>query len=123
MRHRSKKITLDRKAAPRRALLKNLATQLILYEKIATTEAKAKALRPYVERLITKGKKNTLASRRELLRVLPLENAVKKVLEELSPRYKSRPGGYTRITKMNPRAGDAARMARIEFVQAEPEIL
>ncbi|MBI4268484.1 50S ribosomal protein L17 [Candidatus Uhrbacteria bacterium] len=116
MRHRSKKITLDRKAGPRRALLKNLATSLILYEKVKTTESKAKALRPYIERLITKGKKNTLQSRRALLRVLPIENAVKKVLEELGPRYAQRPGGYTRITKLGVRQGDAARVARIEFV-------
>lgn len=116
MRHRSKKVTLDRKAGPRKALMKNLATQLILYEKISTTEAKAKALRPYVERLITKGKKNTLAARRALLRVLPVENAVKKVLEELGPRYATRPGGYTRITKLGVRLGDAARIARIEFL-------
>lgn len=116
MRHRSKKITLDRKAGPRASLLKNLATQLILYEKIKTTEAKAKALRPFVERLISKGKKNTLASRRELLRVLPIENAAKKILEEIGPRYATRPGGYTRIIKLGVRAGDAARVARIELV-------
>ena len=116
MRHRKKKVTLDRKAGPRAALLKNLATQLILYEKVATTEAKAKALRPYVERLITKGKKNTLAARRDLMKVITIESAVKKVLDELSPRYATRPGGYTRITKLGVRAGDAARVARIEFV-------
>src|SRR3989338_6140594 len=99
MRHRSKKITLDRKAGARKALMKNLAFQLIMHERITTTEAKAKALRPFVERLVTRGKQNTLAARRRLLQVLPTEHAVKKVLEELSPRYQTRPGGYTRITK------------------------
>lgn len=116
MRHRKTKKTLDRKAAPRRALLKNLAVQLILYEKIKTTEAKAKVLRSYVERLITKGKKNVLSTRRDLAKYLPMENAIKKVLEELSPRYQERPGGYTRIVKVGIRQGDAARMARIEFI-------
>jgi len=117
MRHRVQKKTLDRKTGPRRALLKNLALQLVVYEKIRTTEAKAKVLRPYVERLITKGKANTLAARRSLLRVLPTENSVKKILEELSPRYMNRAGGYTRIVKTAPRQGDGARMAVIEFVK------
>ncbi len=116
MRHRKNKVTLDRKTGPRRALLKNLAAQLIVYEKIQTTEAKAKALRSFVEPLISKGRVTTLSSRRQLLAVLPTENAVKKVLEELGPRYKERPGGYTRIVKLPQRQGDAARMARIEFV-------
>lgn len=116
MRHRSKKVTLDRKTGARRALLKNLVFQLVIHEKLTTTEAKAKALRPPVERLITRGKQNTLAARRALLRVLPTEAAVNKILEELSPRYLSRPGGYTRITKKAPRQGDGARMAVIEFV-------
>lgn len=116
MRHRKSKKTLDRKAGPRKHLLKNLATQLILYEKINTTEAKAKVLRSFVEPLVTRGKDNTLAARRMLMRSIPVENAVKKVLEQLGPRYKERPGGYTRITKLPQRQGDAARMARIEFV-------
>ncbi|MEK7122257.1 MAG: L17 family ribosomal protein, partial [Patescibacteria group bacterium] len=84
MRHRSKKVTLDRKAGPRKALLNNLALQLVLHERIRTTEAKAKALRPIVERMVTRGKENTLAARRLLLRVLPTEKSVKKILEELS---------------------------------------
>lgn len=120
MRHRSKKITLDRKAGPRKALLNNLSLQLILHERVRTTEAKAKAVRPIVERMITRGKSNTLAVRRALLAVLPTEQSVKKVLEELSPRYRARPGGYTRITKLAPRKGDGAAMAVIEFVKEEP---
>ena len=116
MRHRNKKKILDRKIGPRVALLKNLADSLIVYEKIKTTEAKAKVLRSKVEKLITIGKKNDLYARRRLLAFLPTENAVKKVLEVLSPRYKDRKGGYTRIVKTGPRAGDGARMAVIEFV-------
>lgn len=117
MRHRVKKKTLDRKTGPRRALLKNLALQLVVYEKIRTTEAKAKVLRPFVERLITKGRTPTLTARRALLRVLPTETAVKKILEELGPRYATRPGGYLRITKAPARQGDGAHMAIIEFVK------
>jgi len=121
MRHRKNKKTLDRKAGPRRALVKTLAVQFVIYEKLTTTEAKARVLRPYVERLVTKGKnaiakKQKLASARDMARFLPLDSAVRKVFEVLSPRYTDRKGGYTRILKLHPRAGDAARMARIEFV-------
>ena len=116
MRHLKKKKTLDRKAGPRKALLRNLAVQLILYEKINTTEAKAKVLRPYVERLITRGRENTLAARRILLSRMHAQNAVQKLIEDVSPRYKERAGGYTRITKLVQRKGDGAKMARIELV-------
>lgn len=116
MRHRKKGKTLDRKKEPRKALMRNLATSLIVYEKINTTEVKAKVLRPYVEKMITKGKKGTLAARRELLKDLFLESAVSKVMEELAPKYKERSGGYLRITKLVPRQGDGSKMARIEFV-------
>ena len=116
MRHRNKTKTLGRKKAPREALLRSLATSLILYEKIKTTEAKAKVLRPYVEKMITLGKKNTLHARRQLLAKLYLESAVKKALDELSPRYKERKGGYLRIVKLGYRQGDAAKMVKIEFV-------
>lgn len=116
MRHRKKKITLDRKKAPREMMIKNLAASLILYEKIKTTQAKAKAVRSLAERLITRGKKNDLTARRYLIKYLPVENAVKKVLEVLSPKYKERPGGYTRIVKIGPRKGDGAEMVIIEFI-------
>lgn len=119
MRHLKKKKTLDRPTAHRVWLIKNLATQLVLYEKIKTTEAKAKVLRPYIERLVTKGRVNTLATRRYLMKYLSIENAVKKMLEEIAPRYTTRPGGYTRIVKLPQRQGDAARMARIEFVETQ----
>lgn len=107
---------MDRKAAPRRALLRNLATSLVLYERIQTTKAKAKAVAPYVERMITVGKEKTLHARRELLKELTIPSAVEKVLSELGPRYLERRGGYTRITKIGHRSGDAAEMVQIEFV-------
>ncbi|MFH1145803.1 MAG: 50S ribosomal protein L17 [bacterium] len=117
MRHLKKKTTLDRKTGPRRALLKNLAQAVILYEKVTTTEAKAKAIRPIVEKMITVGKENTLVARRKLLSVLPTENAVKKVLEVLGPKYKERKGGYTRIIKLQKvRVGDGGKQAIIELV-------
>ena len=116
MRHRKKGKVLDRKAGPRKALLRNLAVSLILYEKIQTTKAKAKVLKPIVERLITKGKVNTLAARRNLLKYLYKESAVKKILEDIGPRYKDRKGGYTRILNLGRRAGDAAEIVQIELV-------
>lgn len=116
MRHRKKKITLDRTAKARKALMRNLAAQFFLYEKIKTTEAKAKALRPYVERLITRGKTNTLTTRRYLQSYLPVDNAIKKLLEDISPRYQQRYGGYTRIVKLGRRDGDGAKTARIELL-------
>ncbi len=116
MRHRKKGKILDRKTAARKALLRNLATSLILYERIKTTKAKAKALRPYVERMITTGKAKTLHARRELLKKLTVPMAVEKILAELSPRYMTRPGGYTRIVKIGRREGDAAEIVQIEFV-------
>ena len=117
MRHRRTGKTLDRKSAPRRALLRNLATSVVLYEHINTTLTKAKAVRPLVERLITKGRTKSLATRRELMKVLMVETAVNKVLEELGPRYATRPGGYTRIIKLGTRKGDGAETAQIQLVK------
>ncbi|HLD27682.1 MAG TPA: 50S ribosomal protein L17 [Patescibacteria group bacterium] len=116
MRHRSKKKTLDRKKAPREALLKNLICQVILYEKIQTTEAKAKAVKPLVEKIITRGKTDNLANRRMLIAKLPIKKAVRKVFEVLGPKYKDRQGGYLRIIKIGTRHGDGAEMSQIEFV-------
>lgn len=116
MRHQRKKATLGRKTAARRSLFANLAQSLILHEKIKTTKAKAKALRPYVEKLITKAKANTLAARRDLMKVLYTENAVKKLLEVIGPRYADRKGGYTRITVVRIRKGDGSEEALIELV-------
>lgn len=116
MRHRKKGVILSRKIGPRKALLKNLATSLILYEKVKTTEAKAKAIRPLVERFVTKAKNPSLANRRLLLKALPTEGPVRKLIEVLGPRYQERRGGYLRITKLGHRAGDKAKVAVIEFV-------
>lgn len=116
MRHRKKGKILGRKKGPREAMLRNLATSVILYEKIKTTETKAKVVRSVVERLITKGKTPTLATRRYLHSFFYTEEPVKKILEVLGPKYKDRPGGYTRIVKIGPRQGDAAPMAQIELV-------
>ena len=116
MRHKVKKTTLGRKKAPREAMLRNLAESLILNNSIKTTEAKAKALRGIIEPLITKARSNTLAARRNIIKVLYTEKAVKKLMEEIGPKYKDRQGGYTRITKLGKRVNDAAPTARIEFV-------
>ena len=116
MRHQKNKVTLDRKTAARRSLLANLAESLILYEKIKTTKAKAKALRPYVERLITRAKMQTLAARRELMKTLYTQNAIKKLMENVGPRYKERSGGFTRIVMLKNRKGDGAEEVLIELV-------
>lgn len=116
MRHLKKGKILDRKKASREALLRNLATSLVIYEKIKTTKAKAKVVRPIVEKLITTGKKNDLTARRQLLTVLYHKNAIKKVLEVLSPRYLERKGGYLRIINLGQRKGDGAEIVQIEFV-------
>lgn len=116
MRHRKKGSILGRKVGPRRALIKNLAANLVLYEKIKTTEAKAKLIRSYVEKLVTIARKPTLANRRLLLSRLPTEGPAKKLIEVLGPRYKDRQGGYLRISKLGLRKGDRARTAIIEFV-------
>lgn len=98
-------------------VLRNLASSLILYEKVQTTEAKAKKVRPLVEKIITKAKKDTLANRRYIFSILPQKEAAKKVTEELSKRYSNRPGGYTRIVKLGQRQNDAAKIAEISLVE------
>ncbi len=116
MRHQKKKVTLDRKTAPRRALLSNLAESLVLFEKIKTTKAKAKVTRSVVEKLITKAKQNTLTARRAIAKELYTDNAVKKLMEVLGPRYAERKGGFTRIVLVKNRKGDGAEEAIVEFV-------
>lgn len=119
MKHCQKVRKLSRKRDQRKALLKGLAANLILREKIKTTEAKAKELRPMVEHLITRGKKanggSDLASIKHLAGILPAE-ARKKMIGQIAPRYKTRAGGYTRIIKLAPRKTDGAKMAIIELV-------
>lgn len=117
MKHRRKGKTLDRKNGPRKALLRGLATSLVLYENMNTTLAKAQAIRPIVEKLITKSKNNTLTARRQLLSYLTIESAVNKMLAEIGPRYATRNGGYTRIIKLGKRKGDGAEIAQIQLVK------
>ena len=100
-----------------RLMLSTLAGQLFIHEGINTTEAKAKLLRPYAEKLITKAKKGDLAARREVLKDLPDRDIVALLFHEIAPRFSDRPGGYTRILKLGPRKGDGAPMARIELVE------
>ena len=98
-------------------LLSTLAAQLFTHEAIDTTEAKAKALRPYAEKLITKAKKGDLAARREVLKDITDRDVVARLFHEIGPRFAERQGGYTRIMKLGQRAGDGAPMARIELVE------
>jgi len=116
MRHRVAHRKLGRRTEHRLSLLRNLAMGLILHERIRTTLAKAKELRPFAERLITLGKRETLHARRRALSILPREDAVAKLFDKLSARFATRPGGYTRILRLAPRRGDGAPMALIELV-------
>lgn len=116
MRHRKKGKILSRKIGPRKALFKGLACALVLNDKITTTEAKAKAVKPIIERLISKGKVNSLDNLRQVNSYLQSREATKKIMEELGPRYQERPGGYLRIIKIGTRRGDAASMAILELV-------
>ncbi|MAS91662.1 MAG: 50S ribosomal protein L17 [Verrucomicrobiales bacterium] len=120
MRHRSKTVKLQRDKAHREALLRNLAASLIEHGQIRTTLAKAKALRPYAEKLVTLGKKNTLHSRRRALTLLGsnqlAQRSSKKLFEEIAPASADRQGGYTRIIKLGQRRSDSAPMAMIQWV-------
>lgn len=116
MRHRVKGKKLDRLKAPREAMIKNLASSIIMYEKVKTTEAKAKVARQLVEKAITIAIKGGLNGRRELIRLLPQKMAVKKAIEVLSKKYKDKKGGYSRIIKIGPRVGDGANIVQIELV-------
>lgn len=107
---------MSRTKQPREMMLRNLACSVLVYEKIKTTEAKAKEVKPLVERTITMAKKGDLAARRRLISVLPQKNAVDKLMDILGERYKERPGGYTRIVKLGNREGDGAPVAQIELV-------
>ncbi len=117
MSQRARPRIFNRPTNQRKALLRSLARSLIVHERISTTEAKAKELRPFVERLVTYGKKNTLASRRLAITKLQDEAAVKKMFDSIAPRYASRAGGYTRVVKRSKRrANDARKLAYIAFV-------
>ena len=116
MRHGDKVKNLGRKKAHRDALLSNLACQLIQYKRIVTTTAKAKALRVYVEPLITKGKENTTHQRRVVFSYLQDKEAIKELFDNVAGKVAGRPGGYTRIIKLGTRPGDNAERAMIELV-------
>lgn len=116
MNHRNTGKILDRKKGPREMMLRNLAASVLLYEKVKTTEAKAKTVRSLVERLITVSKSGDLTARRALISTLPQPLAVKKAMDVLGGRYKERAGGYTRLVKLGTRQGDGAAMVQIELV-------
>ena len=117
MRHRKQRHQLSRDSAHRKALLMNLSRELIDNGRIRTTHAKAKALRPEVEEVITLAKRGDLHARRQAMAALGQDKfAVYKLFEEVAPRYADQPGGYTRILKLGPRPSDATEMAMIELV-------
>jgi large subunit ribosomal protein L17 len=116
MRHRIAHRKLGRTTEHRLSLLRNLAAALFLHERIRTTLAKAKELRPFAEKLITLSKKDSVHARRQALSIVPRRDAVNKLFSELSARFADRPGGYTRILKLGHRPGDGAPMAFIELV-------
>lgn len=116
MRKLKKGRKLSRERGQRKALLKSLASSLFLQERIKTTEVKAKEIRSFVEKSITRSRKGDLNSRRLLTRYFP-KKIVKKLIDEIGPRYKERKGGYTRIIKLGPRRSDGAKMAIIELIK------
>ncbi len=120
MRHQNKTIKLGRTAAHRKAMLANQVCSLIEHERIKTTLAKAKALRPLAEKMVTLGKNGSLHARRTALAVLRQKNAVKKLFENIAPRSTDRKGGYTRIVRLGQRKSDSASVALIEWVDAAP---
>ncbi len=114
---------LSRDTNERKALFRSLATSLVRYGRIDTTEAKAKAVRPWVEKLVTKSKTNDLNSRRNLLEEIPNPLIIDKLLGSIGPLFAKRPGGYTRLIRLGNRIGDNAPMVRIEFVEEIKEVV
>jgi large subunit ribosomal protein L17 len=119
MRHRKQRGKLERPAAHRKALVRNMVTSLLEYELIETTDAKAKVLRRMADRMITLGKRGTLHARRRALAVIRDREVTEKVFDELAARYAARPGGYTRVLKTRQRVGDAAPMSIVELVDRQ----
>ena len=117
MRHKIAGRKLGRPSAHRKAMFRNLVTDLLDYEKITTTEAKAKEVRGLAEKMITLGKEGSLHSHRQALSFLMDKKVAEKLFDELAKRYTERPGGYTRIIKLAPRLGDGAAMVQLEFVK------
>ena len=121
MRHRKAGRKLGRDSAHRKALYSNLAGALIEHGRIRTTEAKAKEVRPIVEEMITLGKRGDVAAHRQAVAFLRSKPVAHRLFADVAPRFADRPGGYTRIVKIGPRQGDAARMAYLELVDYVPE--
>lgn len=119
MRHLKQGRKLGRTTAHRKALLRNLATALLEHERIITTEPKAKELRRVADKLVTLGKRGDLHARRQALQVVRSNAVVRKLFDEIAPRFAQRMGGYTRILRLGYRPGDAAAMAVIELVDAQ----
>ena len=119
MRHRKGGFKLQRNPSARRALLRGLATNVIERDRIVTTVTKAKAVRPWVEKMITLGKRDTLHSRRQAAAFLQTPEAVKKLFDNLAPRFSKQDGGYTRIIRLGPRKGDGAEEVVIEILGTE----
>ncbi|MEE8084919.1 MAG: 50S ribosomal protein L17 [Alphaproteobacteria bacterium] len=121
MRHRMSGRKLNRTSAHRKAMLRNMAAALVKHEQIKTTLPKAKELKPYLDKLITLGKRGGLHARRQALSVLGDRALTAKLFDTLAPRYAERNGGYTRVLKLGPRYGDAAPMAFIELVDRDED--
>ncbi|MCG2815972.1 MAG: 50S ribosomal protein L17 [Candidatus Aminicenantes bacterium] len=119
MRHQISQRKLQRNSSQRSALLRSLITSFLEKERITTTLAKAKTVRPLAEKMITLGRTNSLHARRRALQVIYKSDVAKKLFDDIGPRFSERPGGYTRIIKMGPRAGDGAEMAILEMVGSE----
>jgi large subunit ribosomal protein L17 len=120
MRHQRAGKKLGRDSAHRKSLYANLAGALIEHGRIKTTEAKAKAVKPLAEQMITLGRRGDLAARRQAIAALRSKDVVHQLFADVAPRFVDRPGGYTRIVKLGPRQGDAADMVYLEFVDYEP---
>jgi len=122
MKHNIKHRKLNRTSSHRKALLMNLSNALIKHEQITTTLSKAKELRPFIEKVVTLGKKGDLSSRRKTMSILQDEKMTKKIFDTLADRYSDRKGGYTRIIKLGNRFGDNAPTAVIEFVDRDEDV-
>ncbi len=119
MNHRKTGRKLGRSGAHRKSLFRNMVTSLLDHEQIQTTDAKAKELRGFAEKMITLGKRGTLHARRQALQTIRSKDVTAKLFSDLADRYRERPGGYTRVIKLGQRAGDAAPMAIIELVDRD----
>jgi large subunit ribosomal protein L17 len=122
MRHRAQGRKLGRTSAHRKAMFRNQLTALFTHERITTTVPKAKELRPMAERMVTLARTGTLANRRRILEMVPDKEVVKRLFDDIAPRFADRPGGYTRIVRVGRRRGDNAEMAIIEFIDYEPSL-